>query len=42
MLRPADDDLLEVFPVNRDLLRIMLPDASVLAPVKYGAASAGI
>jgi hypothetical protein len=28
MLRPADDDLLEVFPVTRDLLRIKTPDES--------------
>lgn len=33
LLQPADDDLLEVFPVTRDLLRIKAPDASVLAPV---------
>jgi putative SOS response-associated peptidase YedK len=41
MLRPADDDLLEVFAVTRDLLRIKTPDASVLSPVAYGADSAG-
>jgi putative SOS response-associated peptidase YedK len=29
MLVPADDDLLEVFPVTRDLLRIKVPDKSV-------------
>jgi len=33
MLAPADDDLLEVFPVTRDLLKVKVPDASVLAPV---------
>jgi putative SOS response-associated peptidase YedK len=33
MLRPADDDLLEVFPVTRDLLRIKAPDASVSVAV---------
>jgi putative SOS response-associated peptidase YedK len=33
MLVPADDDLLEVFPVTRDLLKIKTPDASVLARV---------
>ena len=33
MLRPADDDLLEVFPVTRDLLKIKVPDESVLAPL---------
>jgi putative SOS response-associated peptidase YedK len=33
MLRPADDDLLEVFPVTRDLLRIKAPDASALQPI---------
>ena len=33
MLQPAPDDLLEVFPVTRDLLKIKTPDASVLEPV---------
>jgi putative SOS response-associated peptidase YedK len=33
MLVPAPDDLLEVFPVTRDLLRIKVVDASVLTPV---------
>ncbi len=33
MLVPAPDDLLEVFPVTRDLLKIKTPDPSVLAPV---------
>ncbi len=33
MLRPADDDLLEVFPVTRNLLRIKAPDAGVLEPM---------
>jgi putative SOS response-associated peptidase YedK len=37
MLRPADDDLLEVFPVTRDLLKIKMPDASVLAAVPVAA-----
>jgi len=33
MLQPADDDLLEVCRVTRDLLKVKVPDASVLAPV---------
>jgi putative SOS response-associated peptidase YedK len=33
MLQRADDDLLEVFPVTRDLLKMKAPDASVLALV---------
>jgi len=33
MLAPADDDLLEAFPVTRDLLRRKELDASVLTPV---------
>ena len=33
MLRAAPDDLLEVFPVTHDLLRIKVPDASVLEPM---------
>jgi hypothetical protein len=33
MLRPADDDLLEVFPVSRELLRSKELDASILAPI---------
>lgn len=33
MLQPAPDDLLEVFPVTRDLLKIKAPDASVLEPI---------
>jgi hypothetical protein len=33
MLQPADNDLLEVFPVTRDVLKIKAPDASVLAAV---------
>jgi putative SOS response-associated peptidase YedK len=33
MLAPADDDLLETFPVTRELLRRKEMDASVLAPV---------
>jgi len=37
MLAPADDDLLEVFPVTRDLLKIKMPDASVLEPVSVAA-----
>jgi len=31
MLQPADDDLLEVFPVTRDPLKIKAPDTPVLA-----------
>jgi putative SOS response-associated peptidase YedK len=33
MLAPPPDDLLEVFPVTRDLLKIKTPDPSVLEPV---------
>jgi putative SOS response-associated peptidase YedK len=33
MLTPAPDDLLETYPVTRDLLRMKALDASVLAPV---------
>jgi hypothetical protein len=33
MLQPADDDVLETFPVTRDLQKIKAPDASVLKPV---------
>jgi hypothetical protein len=30
MLRPASDDLREVFPVTRDLLKIKMPDAAYI------------
>jgi hypothetical protein len=30
---PTNNDLLETFPVTRDVLRIKAPDASVLEPV---------
>jgi hypothetical protein len=33
MIQPPDDDLLEVFPVTRDLLKIKVADASVLEAV---------
>lgn len=33
MLRPADDDLLDIFPVTRDRLKIKAPDEPVLEPV---------
>ena len=34
MLCPADDDLLEVFPVTRDLLKMKAPEASILEPLR--------
>ena len=33
MLRPAPDDLLETFPVTRELLKIREPGPEVLLPV---------
>ena len=32
ILQPAPEDLLEEFPITRDLLKIKTPDASVLEP----------